>query len=141
MSYINKLTLSNGVRFPDPYSLSGQWVKDPAKWPKLQWPDIYLYLIEKPSVYTKEKIKAYKSLDAYHFVLCGHVQDIEYQELSHDFCVLRTEVLPSQWQGHKIQLYKTWAIINKSNNYILTVNCNCMAGYLLPPFHCLICML
>ncbi len=36
LSYINKLTL----RFPDPYSPL-LWVKDPVKWPKLQWSDIF----------------------------------------------------------------------------------------------------
>lgn len=76
-------------------------VSDPTKWPKLQWPDIFLYLVEKPGVYTHEKLKAYKSLDVYNFVLCGHVQDIEYRDLSDGFCALRTEVLPSQRQGHK----------------------------------------
>ncbi|KAL7402973.1 hypothetical protein ABVT39_022787 [Epinephelus coioides] len=31
-------------------------------------------------------------------------------------------------------MYKTWAILNKSTNYILTANCTCMAGavWLLP---------
>lgn len=81
--------------------MSGQWVTDPTKWPKLQWLDIFLYLVEKPGVYMHEKLKAYKSLDVYNFVLCGHVQDIEYRDLSDGFCALRTEVLPSQRQGHK----------------------------------------
>ncbi len=128
LSHSNKLILSNGVRLPDQYSPSGQWVRDPTKWPKLQCPDIYVYLVEKPSVYTKEKLKAYKSLDAYNFVLCGHVQDIEYRDLPNGFCTLRTDMLPSQQQGHKTQLYKTWAIVNKLNKYILTANCTCMAG-------------
>lgn len=33
--------------------------------------DIFIYLVEKNSIDTE-------ALDAYNFVLCGHVQDIEY---------------------------------------------------------------
>lgn len=43
--------------------------------------------------------------------------------------MLETEVLPSQGQGKKTELYKTWVIVNKTNNCILTANCTCMAGY------------
>lgn len=45
LSYTNNLMLSNGVRFPDLHSLSGQWVKDPTKCPKSQSPDIFVYLV------------------------------------------------------------------------------------------------
>lgn len=83
-----------------------------------------------PSVYTREKLKAYKSLDAYNFVLCGDVQDILFHDYEvQNFVVLRTEVLPSQRQGKKTELYKVWVIVNKTNNCILTANCTCMAGY------------
>ena len=129
-SYLTKLTLvSSGIRLLDPFAIPPcQWLNDETKWPSIQWPEIYNYLIDTPSVYTREKLKAYKSLDAYNFVLCGHVQDI----LCHDynvqnFVVLKTEVLPSQRQGKKTELYKAWVIVNKTNNCILTANCT--AGY------------
>ena len=101
--YAAKLTLKNGVSLPDPFSLSPcQWVNDPTKWPALQWPDIHECLIETPNVYTREKLKAYKSLDAYNFVLCRHVQDVHFHDYKiEDFVVLKTEVLPSQRQGQK----------------------------------------
>ena len=101
---------------------------DVRKWPALEWPEIYAYLIEKPSVYTKEKLRAHKSLDTYNYVACGHVQDINYADLNSEFCVLRAQVLPSQRQGHKTAMYDAWVIINKPRTYILTANCTCMAG-------------
>ncbi len=69
--YFKKLTLTDGTRFADPYTLT-HWMDDLTGLPTVQWPDIYTYLIEKPSVYTKEKLKTYKSLDAYDYVLNGH---------------------------------------------------------------------
>ena len=126
-SYVNKLTLSDGIQLPDPYSIK-DWIVDPSKWPAIEWPDIYTYLIEKPSVYTKDKLRAFKSLDAYNYVVCGHVQDLKYCDLNDDFCVLKSEVLPSQRQGTKAVMYKPWVIVNKPTNFILTANCTCMAG-------------
>ena len=76
--YLHKLT--NGVRLPDLCSIN-KWV-DVSKWPNIQWPDIYTYLTEKPSVYTREKLPAYKSPDAYEYVVCGHVQNVKYHDIN-----------------------------------------------------------
>lgn len=129
--YSTKLTLVSGIRLTDPFAIPPcQWVNDETKWPSIQWPEIYNYLIDTPSVYTRDKLKAYKSLDAYNFVLCGHVQDIQFHDFQvQDFVVLKTEVLPSQRQCKKTELYKAWVIVNKTNNCILTANCTCMVGY------------
>lgn len=127
-SYLNKLTLANGKQLPDPYGIT-EWEEDPGKWPDIQWPDIHLFLVEKPSVYTREKLRAYKSLDAYDYVLCGHVQNLKHHIIDPEFCVLRSKVLPSQRQGNKSELYDAWAIVNIKENYILTANCTCVAGW------------
>ena len=35
-----------------PYKLeAGQWQNDPTKWPDVQYPDIYSYLIDTPGIY------------------------------------------------------------------------------------------
>lgn len=126
-NYFNKLTLANGNQLPDPYGIT-EWVEDGTKWPNVQWPDIYLYLVEKPSVYTRESLRAYKSLDAYNYVMCGHVQSIKHHDFDNEFCVLKAKVLPSQRQGNKTEMYEAWVIVNRKENYILTANCTCMAG-------------
>lgn len=131
LSYAGKLTLVNGIRLNDPYALpAGEWINDEKKWPKLQWPDIHSYLIDTPSVYSRESLKSYTTLDAYCYVTDNHVQDILLHDYNiENFVALKTEVLPSQRQGKKSEMYKAWAIVNKSNNCILTANCTCMAGY------------
>ena len=128
-NYINKLVLSNGELLPDPYNIpDNDWIVDMSKWPLITFPDIYLYLIEKPSVYTKESLRAYKSLDAYNYVLSGNVHEIKLYDTGSDFCVLRANVLPSQRQGQKTKPYDAWVYVHKQLGYILTANCTCMAG-------------
>ncbi|XP_024859127.1 uncharacterized protein LOC112450070 [Kryptolebias marmoratus] len=130
ISYAAKLTLVNGIRLNDPYALhAGEWINDEKKWPKIQWPDIHSYLIETPSVYSRESLKSYKTLDAYCYVTDNHVQDILFHDYNiENFVALKTEVLPSQRQGKRTEMYKVWVVVNKKNNCILTANCTCMAG-------------
>ena len=54
----------------DPYTFPPNMI--PAdSFPDLQYPDIFNYLVNTPSVYTKDDLKAYKSLDAYKYLLAG----------------------------------------------------------------------
>ena len=87
----------------DPYALgSGEWLNDEMKWPCLQWPDIHSYLINIPSLYSKENLKSYTTLDAYGYVTDNHVQDILVHDYNtENFVALKTEVLPSQRQGKR----------------------------------------
>jgi hypothetical protein len=126
--YFDKIRLTDGTQLPDPFSLDN-WSDDIAHLPDLSWIDVYTYLIDTPSVYTKEALKAWKSLDAYGLYACGHVQDCAFNAISasSDFCYIRAKVMPSQRQGQL--LYDTWVCLNKPNAWILSANCTCMAGY------------
>ena len=53
----------------DPYILEDGWIDDISLWPPVEYGCIYTYLIETPGPYTKEQVKAYKSLDAYNYYI------------------------------------------------------------------------
>ena len=65
-AYRKKLTLTNGSLLPDPCGITANcWETDVLLLPDVTFGDLYTYLIETPSEYTKENIKAYKSLEAH----------------------------------------------------------------------------
>ena len=126
--YIQKLTLSNNEILPDPYNITEGWEDKVSLLPDVAYPDVYSYLIESPSDFTKDKLKAYKSLEAYNFFVSGHVQDIYVKLLKlRSFHCIKSEVLPSQRQGQTQTLYKVWVIVH-SKGWVLCGNCTCMAG-------------
>ena len=49
---------------------------DWANWPRVEYADIYNFLVESSSVYTGESLKSYKSLDAYNYYVNGWVSSI-----------------------------------------------------------------
>ena len=59
----SKEEFSNAV---DPYEMDG-WIDDLSLWPPIDFGSIYSYLIDTPGEYTKESLKAYKSLEAYNY--------------------------------------------------------------------------
>ena len=88
--YLQKLKLSDGDQLPDPYTLKC-WINTSKHIPNITWVDISTCLLHTPSEYTKEVLKAYKSMDAYNFFFCGHVQDI-FTRMHNEFCFLKSKV-------------------------------------------------
>lgn len=127
--YEKKLTLKNGTLLSDPYGLqNNEWSDDVKKLPDVTYFDIVNYLIDTPSEFTKDKLKAYKSLEAYNFFVSGHVQEVYIHEIKEtDFSHVKSSVLPSQRQGQKQTLYDVWVTLHKSG-WVLCANCTCMAG-------------
>ena len=82
--YLQKLN-SVSDKTDDPYTVSTEPLTVQSTLPDIQYPDIYNYLIETPSAYTKDDLKAYRSLDAYKYLLAGSVGE--------DIC-LETGTLP-----------------------------------------------
>uniref|UniRef100_A0A1X7T682 Uncharacterized protein n=1 Tax=Amphimedon queenslandica TaxID=400682 RepID=A0A1X7T682_AMPQE len=70
--YETKISLlyDSGPNVVDPYMIpKEQWIDDPMKWPSLEFALIYTYHIGFPGLFTKEKLKAYKSLKAYNYYI------------------------------------------------------------------------
>ena len=92
--YREKLKLATGEQLPDPYTLKEKWTNDISNLPEITWRDVTEYLLDTASAYTKESIKAYKSLEAYDYFVCGHVQNSYYHEISpvSTFRFIKTQV-------------------------------------------------
>ena len=63
----------------------------PLAMPEIQYPDIYNYLINTPSPYTKEKFKAYKCMEGYKYLIAGWVGDMSLHTAS-DKAVIKVKV-------------------------------------------------
>ena len=74
--YLGKLNI-DGETLPDPYGITDdQWLDDVSKWPTVEFGDVYAYLIDSVGNLTKEKLKAYKSLEAYNYCYNGYVRTV-----------------------------------------------------------------
>ena len=125
---VKKLTVDTDKILPDPFAVTTGWINDVTLLPDVAYPDIYSYLIVTPSECTKDRLKAYKSLEAYNLFVSGHVQDVFINNTCDDtFRYIKSEVLRSQRQGQNQTMYEVW-IITHQQGWILCGNCTCMAG-------------
>ena len=72
--YAKKLQILYNSKRPevlvDPYEIRDEsWKDDVALWPPVEFGEIYTYLIDTPGQFTREKMKAYKSLDAFNYYI------------------------------------------------------------------------
>ena len=65
--YKEKLEKLGGLEDPYLHWRLGIREEEWQNWPQVEYPDIFNLLIECPSLYTGESLKAYKSLDAYNY--------------------------------------------------------------------------
>ena len=93
--YKSKLTLTNGQSLPDLYGIVENMKSNVKLMPGVSWGNMYIYHVNSPNEYTYDNVKAYKSLEAFNFFMCNHVQDIYYNEIakkSSEFCSIKTKV-------------------------------------------------
>ncbi|CAC5408719.1 unnamed protein product [Mytilus coruscus] len=125
--YKEKLNFNKGTEsLPDPYTvINSEWVNDPRMWPELDFGQVYLYLIETPSMFSKSSMKAYKSLEAYRYVESGHVDQIKIYDVNGSpFCFLKADVVGSM----KIRDKLPWVCLAKDTADIYCAHCTCLAG-------------
>ena len=110
--YLSKLTLTSGEQLPDPLALHGDWSDDISNLPDLSGRDVTEYLLDTPSVFTKELTKAYKSLEAYNYFTCGHVQDCFHHKTSNEseFSYIKSEV--TQRRSSSLHVFITRSVFN-----------------------------
>ena len=112
--------------FPDPYGIDENvWINDVTTWPDLQLGDIYTYLIDSKGTFTRETLKAYKSLEAYNYFYNGYVQTVFCHQTNRLAC-LKAKVNPSQKASD--QGYAAWVILSKDNGSVNATHGNCIAG-------------
>ena len=75
--YREKLAMLGGIR--DPYLMMDleQESLDWQDWPEVVHPDIFNYLMNTPSPYTMQELKAYKSLEGYIQSVDGWVSNVK----------------------------------------------------------------
>lgn len=122
--YLEKLK-KGGFPLEDPFAIEDeQWSEDLTKWPEVEHGDIHNYLIETKGIYTQEKLKAYKSLDAFNYYINGYVRTV-YHLSRGGHSVLKAKVNPSQKTADKT--HEAWVLVEKIGT-VLTGHCTCMAG-------------
>ena len=72
-------------------------IKFPTKWPDLEFPDIYVYLIETTGIFTRNSMKNRKSLEGHNQFISGCVRTVShYQKIGSNVMIMKAEVMPSQ---------------------------------------------
>lgn len=89
--YIEKISLCDGI---DPYAMNkDSFSTDFKDLPKLEFPDISNYLVVQTSFYSKQQMKAFKSLEAYNFFVCGWVHGTGVKKLKDGNRLIMARVL------------------------------------------------
>ncbi|XP_034062056.1 uncharacterized protein LOC117539828 [Gymnodraco acuticeps] len=120
--YREKITAHIGY---DPYQLKKNFSRDLSDLPAVQAMDITSYLVLHTSYYTASQMKAYKSLEAFNYFVCGWVNDLGTKEALNKCRLVFARVNHSQRSGETP--LKTW-IVAKEDGEVVTAHCNCMAG-------------
>jgi len=96
------------------------WCNNPRKWPQVEYGDIYSYLIDFPRLFSREKMKNYKSLGAHSYFQEGWVQTIFHITNKNQVTIFKTKVKPSQRVTE--EPHQPWVAVNKSGT-VLTGHC------------------
>ena len=102
---------------------------DWQKWPDVEYPDVYNYLIETPSLYTKDNLKAYKSLDRYKFYTDGWISHVSVRGIddTSNLSIFLATCLVHHSQSISATPLKPWVAMKKGG-CILVAHCTCMVG-------------
>ena len=129
--YKEKLRLVGNI--DDPYLLWESSERNRSRpvewynWPDVEYPDIYNYLIETPSLYTKESLKAYKSLSGYRLYSDGWISKVNVYTAGDNPDFFLGTGLVRHSQSISATPLKPWVGMKK-NGCIVAAHCTCKAG-------------
>ncbi|KAG0418624.1 hypothetical protein HPB47_004701 [Ixodes persulcatus] len=77
--YEQTLTCLGGCAIIDPFdpSNAGLFNEEQRLYPQVTWPELHDYLINTPGLFTRERLKAYKSLEAHNYFISGKVTKVK----------------------------------------------------------------
>jgi len=125
--YREKLAMLGPIK--DPYlpseeqTASAQW----NDWPEVQYPDMFNYLIATASPYTRQELKAYKSLEGYRQYADGWVTDLTVIRILTCSNAYLITARVKHSQKLSVIPVKAWVAVEQSG-IIICAHCDCMAG-------------
>ena len=96
-------------------------------WPSVSYADIYNYMINTPSEYTHEMLKAYKSIDGYNFFVNGWVSNIVVTQIEGRHHYLFTATVKHS-QTKSATPLKVWVGCKLNGEVVAAAHCTCIAG-------------
>ena len=124
--YFMSLSYEAKKRYTIKLTVDGEVVPDPYAIPHNLWlDDMFVHLINTKGLYTKDKLKAYKSFEAHNYYYNGFVQTVYYYD-TNNLCVHKAKVNQSQKLADNA--HEAWVILSNLHSVIQTTHCKCMAG-------------
>lgn len=124
--YRKKLEAANLSVADDPYlpRKDVEWRSDMGCWPKIEYPDIFTYFINRPGTFTLQQLSSWRQLEAYNYFKNNYVRTVFSQSCG-KLVIIKAKVNPSQRSPDLA--HEAW-IIAKKEGTIVSAHCTCKAG-------------